>query len=203
VILLYAAASGLTTTGMQQFTATSFGGGLLQSNAFFGQALAPGDFNGDGYVDVAIGAPGQTIAVTRNGATQTLQGAGAVAVNYGSPHPLTIFVGRQFFSQETLGANRAQAGALFGSSLTGWNFGRNEITCCLNGHAILATAADLAIGAPYRSFGNFSGAGEVDVLYGSTTTVGNGLTLTNPNFWTAGSAGFGLTAGAHFGAALY
>jgi hypothetical protein len=203
VILLYASAPGLTTTGMQQLTATSFGGGLLQSSAFFGQALAPGDFNGDGYVDLAIGVPGQTIAFTRNGVTQTLQGAGAVAVNYGSPNPLTVVVGRVFFSQETVGANRAQAGALFGSSLTAWNFGRNESICCLNGHPISVATADLAIGAPYKSFGSASGAGEVDVLYGSTTSQGNGLTLINPNFWTAGQAGFGTQAGAHFGAALY
>jgi hypothetical protein len=203
VTLLYAGASGLATTGRQQLTALDFGGGLLQSNAFFGQALGGGDFNGDGFIDLAIGVPGQTISVLRSGATQTLQGAGAVAVNYGSPSPLTVVVGRQFFSQETVGAGRAQAGALFGSSLTGWNFGRNEAICCLNGRAIIVKTADLAIGAPYKTFGSASGAGEVDVIYGSGATLENGLTLTNPNFWTAGSVGFGTLAGAHFGAAVY
>ena len=46
----------------------------------FGQAVARGDFNGDGYQDLAVGLPGEDITV---GAGQ-IRNAGAVEVLYGT-----------------------------------------------------------------------------------------------------------------------
>src|SRR5690606_17825016 len=47
----------------------------------FGSALAVGDFNGDGYDDLAIGSPGERV----NG----IDGAGGVNILYGSATGLT------------------------------------------------------------------------------------------------------------------
>ncbi len=43
----------------------------------FGEALASGDFDRDGYADVAVGAPGESVGGARR--------AGSVTVLYGSP----------------------------------------------------------------------------------------------------------------------
>src|SRR5262249_43809175 len=97
-----------------------------------------GDFNGDGFGDLAIGAPGEN------------NGAGVVHVLKGSAAGL-ITPGSQIWSQNSNGnADTAEPGDEFGRSLAVGNF---------NGDGF----ADLAIGVP----GENGGAGAVHVLYGS------------------------------------
>ena len=58
--------------------ATSFGG-TKAADGNFGQTLAAGDFNGDGFRDLAVGAPGQNqvfIAYSNQGSFQILPGSG-------------------------------------------------------------------------------------------------------------------------------
>ncbi len=58
--------------------AASFGG-TITANGNFGQTLAAGDFNGDGFRDLAVGAPGQNqvfIAYQTFGQNQILTGSG-------------------------------------------------------------------------------------------------------------------------------
>jgi len=56
VNIIYGSSAGLTSTGDQFLDETNFGF-AYQTGDHFGWALAAGDFNGDGYSDLAIGAP--------------------------------------------------------------------------------------------------------------------------------------------------
>lgn len=106
------------------------------------------DFNGDGYQDAVIGAPGGMVA--------GLPDAGLVVVLYGSSSPTSISK-RVVISQNTSGVpGNAEAGDRFGESVA---------TGDLNGDGY----ADLAIGAPREDLAELEDAGHVTVLFGSAT----------------------------------
>jgi len=155
----------------------------------FGDALAAGDFNGDGFRDLAIGVPGEDLGSTGN--------AGAVNVIYGSGSGLsaTAGPGAQFWSQDSTNIDGvAEAGDAFGAALSAWDFGRESQT-------------DLAIGVPFEDLLNSAGtplrdAGLVNVIYGSAA----GLAATGNHFLFQGMNGVILgsfEAGDQFGRALY
>ncbi len=167
-------------------------GGTNVSGDHFGTALAAGDFNDDKKADLAIGAPLKNAGGFTN--------SGEVRVIYGSATGLSTTVRNVQVFRDSSGS---QTEARFGSSLTAWNFGRNE---CPGGASFclltqIQRTADLAIGSPYRNVNGLSDAGSVNVLYGSV--VSNGLTGTNRQVFTADSIGFGGLAGAHFGTSVY
>ena len=212
VIVLKGAANGLTTTGVQLWALSSL---ALpdETAALFGLALAAGDFNGDLKTDLAVGAPFKDVTVTHTDhfpgvgtitTTTKLQDAGQVAVIYGSSSGLSVTAVRapQIFDEEKISPGSAQAGSRFGSSLTAWNFGRDEFFFFLN-RVFRVQTPDLAIGAPFKKVNGLAAAGAVDVIYGSSHLFSNGLQFGNPNIFTADSVGFGSLANAHFGAALY
>ncbi|HKQ57181.1 MAG TPA: hypothetical protein VJY35_04870 [Candidatus Eisenbacteria bacterium] len=136
-----------------------------------GQALAAGDFNGDGYDDLAIGAPDEVV----NG----LADAGAVIIVYGSKDGLT-HIGSVFRTAGTIG-NTVAAGAHFGHALAAGNF---------NGDLSPAGRPydDLAIGAPFDPVGTTARSGRVYVLHGGSGGIGSATFVT----LTQGPAG-GLT----------
>ena len=82
VNVLDGSANGLSGAGSQLFVQ---GGGGVSDAAepfdFFGNALAAGDFDNDGFIDLAIGVPGEDIG--------TIADAGAVNVLYGSASGLS------------------------------------------------------------------------------------------------------------------
>ena len=88
---MYGTASGLRGTGSQLFTQV---GGTVERGDRFGWALAFGDFNHDGFADLAAGAPGEKVSA--------FGAAGAVSVLYGSAGGLTT-TGGQLFTQDTPG----------------------------------------------------------------------------------------------------
>jgi hypothetical protein len=176
--LLFGTSNGLVTVGSQYLLHPNPGAG---DN--FGFALAAGSFDGNAVSDLAIGVPGATI----NGRAAT----GAVRVIYGflskglaengSPAPQTW--------TENLSGGVSAAGDRFGSSLSAWNFGRNQV---VEIPASIVTASDLAIGIPFKevaqpsSVGFITDAGAIRVLYGFAP---NGLSAANSQFWTQNSAG--------------
>ncbi|SED96796.1 FG-GAP repeat-containing protein [Streptomyces sp. 3213] len=146
------------------------GGTLLPAApALAVHGAVPGDFNGDGYRDAVLPAPGATVA----GKEQ----AGAVVVLYGSASGLSA-ARRKTITQNTPGVP---------SSSEAWDqFGAATATADLNRDGY----ADLVVSAPYEDTADGANAGLVTVLWGSR----NGLTTATdlPSPQREASAEFGL-----------
>lgn len=155
---MYGSARGLTQAGRQRWLAASFTPG--DTDERFGEVLATGDFDGDGFADLAIG--GGELPYGPGG------GTGRVWVVYGSPSGLSP-ARRQLWSQSTpgiLGEPESDDG--FGSVLVAADFGRGS-------------QDDLAIGVGGED--GFRGA--VAVIYGSSA----GLTAAGNQLWTQAGHG--------------
>ncbi|MGH2556056.1 MAG: hypothetical protein ACRDHO_10120, partial [Actinomycetota bacterium] len=161
--VLYGSLDGLTTAGGQLWTQNS--PGILdksQIGDLFGWALAVGDFNGNGYADLAIGVPLEDAP----------QDHGAVNVIYGSSAGLTS-TGNQVWSQDSRGiVNPGEAGDAFGFSLAVGSFEGDKYE-------------DLAVGIPYENIGSKVDAGAVSVIYGRST----GLSYIRNQFWSQDTTG--------------
>jgi len=146
VNVLYGAPGGLEAAGNQTWSQGSPGViGLEEAGDVVGFALACGDFDWDGFDDLAIGAAGEAVG--------ELGGAGAVNVLYGSAQGLTA-TGDAIFTQNTDGlASEAEVGDLFGSSLAAGDFD-NDGYC------------DLAIGSSGEDLEPVGSAGVTQILYG-------------------------------------
>src|SRR5262249_47349944 len=166
----------------------------------FGHALAAGDFNGDGFSDLAIGVPFEDVLSNRTGTLENIADAGEVDVVYGSPALLSLTVRPpQILTPDSINIlDVAETSDFFGSSLTAWDFGKGS-------------QADLAIGVPFENpvgFGSrLSATGAVNVIYGSppgtTQDHANGLTSFFNQLWDANAAGFFFENDARFGFSLY
>ena len=126
---------------------------------------ALGDFNGDGFADLAVSAPGESVGVVED--------AGAVHVIYGSLTGGLSSTGSQLWHQDRPGIqDSAETSDFYGDVLTTGN---------LNGDAF----ADLIVGVPDEGIGARSDAGAVNVIYGSA----GGLDAAGSQFWHQNSAG--------------
>ncbi|HYN95225.1 MAG TPA: hypothetical protein VES42_15365 [Pilimelia sp.] len=158
VNVLYGSAAGLAAARNQLWHQNSAGiANVAEAGDTFGASLSPGDFNGDGYADLAIGAPWEDV----EGATP-LSTTGVAHVLYGGPAGLSA-AGNQMFDQSA--GDTPEEQDRFGETLAAGDFdgdGRD----------------DLAIGAPTESVGAASGTGAVLVLPGGAaglTTAGAGF----------------------------
>jgi hypothetical protein len=140
---------------------------------FFGSALATGDFNKDGFYDLAIGAPWESVG--------TLWKAGAVNVIYGSTGGLSATVKPdQLWTQDSIDiVGDAAKDDLFGGHLTTGDFNKDGYS-------------DLAIGVRGEDVGTIMSAGAVNVIYGASSGLSaNALAPGNGRFnqiWTQDSA---------------
>ena len=114
----------------------------------FGTGLAVGDFNGDGYDELAISAPNDIVA----GKT-----SGSVHVLYGSSQGLTAST-NQLFNKDLNLSGTPDDGDAVGWALTAGDF---------NGD----TYDDLVISLLTDDVGNVQGVGKVLILYGSCCSI--------------------------------
>lgn len=161
VHVLYGTPAGLGVQRSRLWTQGSSGvPGALEANDGFGWATTTGDFDGDGYDDLAVGAPLETIYVDQD--TIVIFGgccladfrtqAGAVNILYGGPNGLTSARAQVWHQGKSGIKGKPQDNDFFGAALAAGDFngdGRDE----------------LAIGVP----GEDKGAGAVQILTGKAT----------------------------------
>ena len=82
VFFIYGSHAALKQTGAVEITENSANiAGVAAAEDHFGATLATGDFNGDHFIDIAVGAPNKTVG--------SFTAAGTVNVIYGGPFGLT------------------------------------------------------------------------------------------------------------------
>ena len=178
VHILYGGAGGLAATGNQLFAQGAGASGTPEAGDRFGAALAGGDFDGDGFDDLAVGTPGDKVG--------TVADAGSVQILYGSAAGLTS-TGRLLLHENSSG--------VAGASEQGDHFGASVAAGDVNGDG----RTDLVVGTPDEDVG-VADAGSITVFNGAA----GGLTTTgsaNRSEATNGVPG-DPEAGDRFGAAL-
>ncbi|MCF6262146.1 MAG: FG-GAP repeat protein [Xanthomonadales bacterium] len=129
--------------------------GVAEADDRFGAALALGDFDGNGFAEVAVGVPGEGVGV--------IAGAGAINIIDITASNHTIW------TQDDLPPEQAEVVDSFGSALA---------TADFNGDGI----DDLAIGASGENLGiSVNNAGLVHVIQGSAAA---GLTSVGRQIWS-------------------
>ena len=148
--LFYGTANGLDGSRDALISQNSFADETREAGDRFGDSLAAGDLNGDGYADLAIGVPREDLGAALD--------AGCVNVVYGSATGLDLATG-ETWSQDTGGiAEIPTTGDRFGQQLAIGDFDR-ATTTSYDEH-------DLAISVTEESAGALLQAGAVHVIYG-------------------------------------
>lgn len=155
--------------------------GVHEASDSFGYVLASGDFNSDGYDDLAIGSHGEDVGTTDE--------AGAVMITYGSASGITS-AGSNLITRNSDGLTfTPMEGDRFGFALASGDFDFD-------------TYDDLAIGATgARCADGTTMAGAVIVMYGSAS----GIVNTRSRIFRPGVSGMqgDCDVGTHFGANLH
>ncbi len=144
VQVVFGSATGLRPSG-NLFWSETFIGGLSEDGDRFGETLAAGDFDGDGFDDLVVGIPWENLGAAAN--------AGQVDVLYGAFDGFNR-MRTQFWAEDAIfGGGTSESNDAFGYALASGDFDKDGF-------------ADLAIGHPAESVGGAQD-GAVTVLMGS------------------------------------
>lgn len=156
--VFYGGASGISTSNLQFWHQDQTG--IIddcEDMDLFGLALNAGDFDGNGYDDLAVGAPFESLFGQNY--------AGAVNVIYGTSNGLN-YQNNQIWHQDIANIeDSVEAGDLFGRALASGDINADGYD-------------DLAVGVPHEVYETVINAGVVNVIYGSNnrlTTTGDQL----------------------------
>jgi hypothetical protein len=140
----------------------------------FGSATATGDFNGDGFTDLAIGVPSKTVLGHLN--------AGAINVLFGGPNGLGT-TGNACIVERLSGTPfPVRTDSFFGTTLASGDF---------NGDGI----DDLAVGLPGLTVAGMRDAGGVQLLRGTSGGLRWSTAFTENTPFVAGQPGVGYAFG--------
>lgn len=185
VTVLYGSGAGLATPKNLLITQDDPGiEGVSERGDAFGHTSACGDFDDDGFSDLAIGVPRESVETPTG---EVVHDAGAVNVLYGSKIGL-VTTGNKVFTQSSDGIpDRAERAEEFGSALAAGDFDNDG-------------RDDLAIGSPQEEINGTAGAGNVIVLYSGA----DGLSTDGSENWHQGSDGISgdVEVGDTFGSSL-
>ncbi len=147
----------------------------------FGEALTVGDFDQDGFDDLAVGAPGEDVDGVSN--------AGAVEIRYGAADRNAALETRRFLLHENLSG-------VGGSCSTEDRWGEVLAAGDLDGDGF----SDLVVGAPSESVDGNDDAGRIWIFYGGNAgIVVTGSQTLDENSSNIQSGAFGND---HFGQAI-
>lgn len=157
VHVIYGTASGLDSAGNQVLRQdTLFSDDALfttdEADDAFGTTLAHGDFDGDGFDDLAIGIPFEDVGAQPD--------VGWVKVTYGSPNGIDTTRVVELYASTALNDTPVVSGSRLGAALVAADFDGDGFD-------------DLAIGVPGMEVGGAAEAGEVVVAYGSPAGIDN------------------------------
>jgi len=163
--VLYGSSGGLLASGSQGWHQNSSGvSGTAEADDRFGHAVTAGDFDGDGYDDLAIGAPFDSVG--------SIVDSGYMTVLYGGSGGLSSS-GSSGFSQSSSGIpGNAEEDDVFSASLAAGDFdgdGRD----------------DLMVGAPQEGLSSFLWSGRAVEMSGTSS----GLTGTGAVGWHQDTSG--------------
>lgn len=168
VFVFFGASGGVRSGGGDDILTESDGSANVETGDYFGFSLAAGDLDGDGYDDLAIGAPYEDLE------SPSVNDAGFVMVFYGSSSNLGGG-GVERFTQDDAG-HANEWDDYYGWSLAIGDFNGDQF-------------GDLAVGIPYENSGTKVDCGWVDVYYGSSAGLESSSGATNVESFGEPSAG--------------
>ncbi|PJZ58414.1 Ig-like domain-containing protein [Leptospira barantonii] len=179
VYIFHSSGNAGVSTSFSGFANTILNGNVNADQ--FGDGLAAGDINGDGFADVVVGAPGYN---TSTGRLYVFHSAGGAGI-----------------TNATVNAAGAGASAFKTGAATGDRFGYSLAMGNINGNAGGGFSDDLVVGSPGFNSGGFGDDwGRIYIYYGSTPA---GLTAAAPNTLTNNTGNTNVTPGIPGGPGLF